>query len=62
MFVIALPLIAAWAIVKGEWDPVGLIFVALLWLLYLGQLRWHLQAKALARNVERRPRRRRQVG
>jgi len=27
-FVIALPLIAAWAIVNGDWDPVGAIFLA----------------------------------
>jgi hypothetical protein len=40
-FVIALPLIAFWAILNGEWDPVGAVFVALLWLLYLALLRWH---------------------
>jgi hypothetical protein len=54
-FLIAAPLIAVWAIVKGEWDPVG-IFLALLWLLYLALLRWHSVANARARNVERPPR------
>ena len=48
MFLIALPLIAAWATFKGDWDPVGAIFLALLWLLYLGLLRWHRRAKARA--------------
>src|SRR6266516_4289832 len=61
MFVIALPLIAAWAIVKGEWDPVGALFVALLWLLYFALLRWHWRAKARARDLQRQPRRHRQV-
>jgi hypothetical protein len=36
MFVIALPVIAVWASVEGEWDPVGAVSVGLLWLLYLG--------------------------
>jgi hypothetical protein len=36
MFVIALPLIAAWATLNGDFDPVGAVFVFLLWLLYLG--------------------------
>ena len=44
-FVIALLLIAAWAIVNGDWDPVGAIFLALLWLLYFGLLRWHWATK-----------------
>jgi hypothetical protein len=35
MFVIALPLIAALAILNGDWDPLGAIFLALLWLLYV---------------------------
>jgi hypothetical protein len=43
---IAVPLIAVWAIVIGEWDPVGAIFLAFLWLLYFALLRWHLRAKA----------------
>ena len=51
-FEIALPLIAGWAIVNGDWDPVGAIFLALLWLLYFALLRWHWAAKgrALKRN------------
>jgi hypothetical protein len=52
-FVIALPLIAAWAIVSGDWDPVGAIFLALLWLLYLGVLRWHWAAKRTRRERNR---------
>jgi len=52
-FVIALPLIAAWAIVNGDWDPVGAIFLALLWLLYFGLLRWHWAAKGRARQRNR---------
>jgi hypothetical protein len=44
-FLIALPLIAAWAILKGDWDPVGAIYVALIWLLYLALLRWHRRAR-----------------
>ena len=42
---IAAPLIAASAIVRGDWDPLGAIFLALLWLLYLGLLRWHSRSK-----------------
>ena len=41
---IALPVIAVWAIAEGEWDPVGAAFVALLWLLYLALLKWHHRA------------------
>lgn len=48
-FLIAAPLIAGWAIVKVEWDLVGAIFIALIWLFYLALLRWHLRAKARAR-------------
>jgi hypothetical protein len=48
-FVIAAPLIALWAIVNGEWDPAGAILLALLWLLYVGLLRWHRAAKEQAR-------------
>jgi hypothetical protein len=51
MFVIALPLIAVWASVKGDWDPVGAFFVGLLWLLYLALLRWHYRAKARGRRM-----------
>lgn len=54
IFVIALPLIAVWNVVKGDWDPVGAIFVAFLWLLYLALLRWHYRAKARARDTPRR--------
>jgi hypothetical protein len=43
---IAAPLIAAWALITGEWDWLGAIFLALLWLLYFGLLRWHLRSKA----------------
>ncbi len=50
MYLIALPLIAAWAIARGEWDPVGGISLAVLWLLYLALLRWHRAAKKQARN------------
>jgi hypothetical protein len=49
MFVIALPLIAACAAVTGDWDTVGAIFVAVLWLLWFVVLRWHRHAKARAR-------------
>jgi hypothetical protein len=54
MFVIALPLIAMWAIVGGDWDPVGAVAVGLLWLLYLSLLRWHYRAKARGRGSARR--------
>ena len=40
------PLIAAWAIIEGEWDSLGAIFLAFLWLLYFALLRWHLRLKA----------------
>ena len=43
---IGLPLAAAWALVAGDWDPVGAAFIALLWLLYLALLLWHLRARA----------------
>jgi hypothetical protein len=49
LFVIALPLIAVWARVRGDWDPVGAVFVGLLWLLYLALLRWHCRAKTRGR-------------
>jgi hypothetical protein len=58
MFLIALPLIAAWSILADEFDEVGAIFVTLLWLLYFALLRWHRRAKARARSVPRPPRRR----
>jgi hypothetical protein len=48
-FLIALPLIAAWEVVTGNWDPVGASFLALLWLLYFGLLRWHWAAKRRVR-------------
>jgi hypothetical protein len=54
MFVIALPAIAVWASVQGDWDPVGAVFVGLLWLLYLALLRWHYRAKARRRGAHRR--------
>lgn len=54
MFVIALPLIAVWATIRGDWDPVGAVSVALLWLLYLSLLRWHYRAKARDRGSPRR--------
>jgi len=54
MFVIAVPLIAVLAIVKGDWDSVGAILVSLLWLIYLTLLRWHYRAKARARGTSRR--------
>ena len=57
-FVVALPLIAVWAIAKGDWDPVGAVFVALLWLAYFALLRWHQRAKARARDREQGERRR----
>ena len=53
-YVIALPLIATWATLKGDLDAVGAIFVFLLWMLYLGLLRWHYRAKTQARAVSRR--------
>ena len=49
MFVIALPVIAAWESVKGDWEPVGAVFVGLLWLLCLALLRWHYRTKARGR-------------
>ncbi len=52
-FVVALPIIAIWAILRGDWDPVGAAFVALLWLTWLALLRWHQRAKARATNVQR---------
>jgi hypothetical protein len=42
---IAAPVIAAWALVTGEWDWLGAIFLGLLWVLYLGLLRWHFRSK-----------------
>ena len=51
MFVIALPLIAVWAIVTDGWDPVAAIMVGLLWVAYLALLRWHYRAKARARGT-----------
>jgi hypothetical protein len=52
-FVVALPVIAGWEIVTGDWDAVGAIFLALLWLLYFGLLRWHCAAKRRAREPSR---------
>jgi hypothetical protein len=39
-FVVAAPVIAAWTIVTGDFDLVGFLLVAALWLMYLGLLRW----------------------
>ena len=61
-FLIAAPLIALWAILRGEWDPVGAASVALLWLLYFALLRWHLRAKARARKPASPPRRHARAG
>ena len=47
---ISLPLIVVWAIAKGDLDVLGLISLALLWLLYFALLRWHHRAKAAARS------------
>jgi hypothetical protein len=58
MFLIALPLIAAWSILTGEFDAVGALFLALIWLLYFALLRWHRRAKARTGSVPRPPRRR----
>jgi hypothetical protein len=46
MFVVALPPIAVWATINGDWDPVGAISFAILWLLFLALLRWHYRAKS----------------
>jgi MFS family permease len=46
LYVIALPVIAVGASVRGDWDPIGAVFLGLLWLLYLALLRWHYRAKA----------------
>ena len=51
MFVVALPLIAAWATLNGHFDPVGAILVFSVWLLYLGLLRWHYRARARGRTA-----------
>jgi hypothetical protein len=50
LFLVALPVIAAWAILQGDLDVLGLVSLALLWLLSLALLRWHRQAKARARS------------
>jgi hypothetical protein len=62
MFVIALPLIAGWATLNGDFDPVGATFVFVLWLFYLALLRWHYQAKARAQATSGRPRSGRRIG
>jgi hypothetical protein len=49
--------VSSGATIKGEWDPVGVIFVALLWLLYFALLRWHWRANARARDAHRHARR-----
>jgi hypothetical protein len=45
-FLVALPIIAIWEIVDGDWDPVGAVSLALLWLGWFAMLRWHRRAKA----------------
>jgi hypothetical protein len=42
-FLVTTPLIAAWAILHGNWDPLSAIFLALLWLIYFALLRWQLR-------------------
>jgi len=49
LLVIALPVIAIWASVSGEWDPGAAVLAGLLWLFYLAMLRWHYRAKARVR-------------
>jgi len=53
LFLVGLPLLAVWEIVRGDWDLVGAVFLALLWIGYLALLRWHFRAKARAREASR---------
>jgi hypothetical protein len=62
MFVIALPAIAGWATLHGDFDPAGAVAVVLLWLLYLELLQWHYRAAARARANSGRQRSGRRVG
>jgi len=57
MYLIALPLIAARTVVKGELGAVGAIFIVMLWLGWFALLRWHWR-KARTRDVHGQPRRR----
>ena len=53
VFVIVLPLIAAWEAVDGDVDATDAISLAVVWLLWFALLRWHLRAKARARHLHR---------
>jgi hypothetical protein len=61
-FLIAAPLIAAWAILSGDWDPLGAASLVLLCLFYVALLRLHRRAKTRAREGPPRPRHTRELG
>jgi len=44
-FVIGIPIVMAWTTLGGGFDPFAAIALAIVWLLYVALLRWHLRAK-----------------
>jgi hypothetical protein len=44
-FVIGIPVVAAWATITGRFDLSGAVALAIVWLLYVALLRWHLRAR-----------------
>jgi len=45
-FMVAAPLIAAWATMAGEFDAAGAITLGVLWLAYVWFLRWLYRARS----------------
>jgi len=44
-FVIGIPVVVAWTTLAGGFEPAGTAALAIVWLLYVALLRWHLRAK-----------------
>ena len=49
MLLIALPAVGVWATASEGFDAAGALMLAVLWLLALALLRWHLRARRRAR-------------
>jgi hypothetical protein len=49
MLLVALPVIGIWATATEGFDAAGAVVLAVLWLLALALLRWHLRARRRAR-------------
>lgn len=44
-FAVGIPLVMVWTTLTSGFEPAGAVGLAIVWLLYLALLRWHLRAK-----------------